>query len=457
MTSCILHIGMMKTGTSSIQESLKGFSDERIVSYRDHKGRTNHTPAVFGLVGAVGPAKASRSSGREIAPEFEARHSFDEQLRSLAGRSLVVSGEGMRWLATRQIRDLLAYLQSLEIGKITVVAYVRPPVGFITSSARATKGGLLHNLNVAGMSVDYQEIFEKFDRALGRENVFLWKFDPQFFPSGCVVQDFCQRLGTNFPGERIVRVNESLSREAVALLYTYRRFGIDLGSRAMTKQQHNQLVQRLAGIGQTKFRFSPDLVRPFLENNRLDIEWMEARLGQSLHEDLGEHQPGDIREEWDLIRPDPDVVEKLRDLLGRAAPVGVRGETPEEVASLVHALRGESVLPSSSTALTGSRQRAAKISIRRRNRRLEGPDARDQIPLWDPKTLSGVTRDQAQELGTNVFRYMKEILAQNEDGFVTFAGLGQFRIRKAEKVEGEQGAARARIRFWPAIDGGGGR
>jgi hypothetical protein len=64
---------------------------------------------------------------------------------------------------------------------------------------------------------------------------------------------------------------------------------------------------------------------------------MEARLGQTLHEDLGGHRPGDVRDESDLLRPDPNVTGKLLALLGDTA--GIKGETREEVAWLVHALR----------------------------------------------------------------------------------------------------------------------
>jgi hypothetical protein len=77
-------------------------------------------------------------------------------------------------------------------------------------------------------------LFEKFDDVLGRENVRLWKFDPPSFPNGCVVQDFCTRLGIALPRERVIRVNASISREAVQLLYTYRKLGRNFGALNIT-------------------------------------------------------------------------------------------------------------------------------------------------------------------------------------------------------------------------------
>jgi hypothetical protein len=185
--------------------------------------------------------------------------------------------------------------------------------------------------------------FGKFDEIFGRERVQLWKFDPSTFPNRCVVQDFCARLGISFPKERIVRHNESLSRQAVVALYTYGKLGEEYGSRTITGGEGMRLGLLIGGSG--KFRFSPDVVHPILEAHRSDVKWMEARLGESLHEDLDARHSGDVREEADLLRPDREAVTTILTLLGDAAPKGIKGDTPEEVALLVHALRVKHVPP----------------------------------------------------------------------------------------------------------------
>jgi hypothetical protein len=447
MSACVLHMGMMKTGTSSIQKSLKGFTDSSFVWYEDRKGRANHSPAIFGIVGAVKPSRKRR----RIEPEFEAPQRVDRAIRSLGGRSLVMSGEGMRLLASPQIQELAAYFRS-RVAKLTVVGYVRPPVGFRTSLAHATMGGKLTSLTLGNKSTGYRDTFEKFDNVLGRENVLLWKFDPKSFPAGCVVQDFCARLGIDFPAERIVRANESLSREAVALLYTYRKFGAELGSKTMGNPQRLELVQRLAGIGRTKFRFSPDLVRPFLERNRADIEWMERRLGQSLDEDWREHRPDDVREDWDLLRPDPKVVAQLREMLGDAAPAGVKGETPEEVAVLVHALRDE---PRSRPRVGWDQAKhAPAVKPRARGRegngQPKGVDLIEQMQQTQPELLNGISPQKARLLASNIFKHIQDNLAHMDDGTVSYAGLGSFRVRKVGQDQNGVNAVRTHIRFRPA-------
>jgi hypothetical protein len=171
-------------------------------------------------------------------------------------------------------------------------------------------------------------------------------------------------VGVDFPADRVIRVNESISREAVALLYTFRKLGG--GTQAPSRARVRRQVSALKEVGATKFRFSPDLLRPVLDEHRADIEWMEARLGDSLDEELGEHEPGDVRDEWDLLRPDPTVVAQLRALLGDKAPAALKGETPEEVALLVGALLREHAREQRPRALRRPRHEGASAHNARR-------------------------------------------------------------------------------------------
>jgi hypothetical protein len=176
---------------------------------------------------------------------------------------------------------------------------------------------------------------------------------------------------------------------------------------------------------------------------------MEARLGEPLSEDLGEPRPGDVREEADLLRPDPATVLSLRELLGRRAPVDIKGETPREVALLVHALRGASL-----------RDPDAGAGARARNG--QGPSGRfptvskpissllDELEQQDPAVLKGFSRADARELVRSVFRQMRETLTTVDEGLVRYEGLGRFRVTKVESGTRGKRDAETRIGFRPA-------
>jgi hypothetical protein len=253
-------------------------------------------------------------------------------------------------------------------------------------------------------------------------------------------------------------VNEALPFQAVALLYTYGKFGRRHGWERMTGREGMKLGS-LIGEG-SKFRFAPDLLRPILQRNRSDIAWMEARLGQSLDEELGQAQPGDVREEWDLLRPDPAVVERLLTLLGDAAPRGVKGETPEEVALLVHALRSKPL--SLRETVSNKLRRASDVprsAVPRVPRRaLATADGRrkrlgtllDEVQQSNPAALNGFPRAEAENLVRDVFAHMSGALSAAKDGFVDYEGLGRFRVRQVVKEIDGKKVTRTQIAFLPA-------
>jgi hypothetical protein len=79
------------------------------------------------------------------------------------------------------------------------VAYVRDLAGYITSNFQERVKNGYANFDLIDSAPPYRRWFEKFDAVFGSENVRLWKFDPASFPRGCVVQDFCARLGLELP------------------------------------------------------------------------------------------------------------------------------------------------------------------------------------------------------------------------------------------------------------------
>lgn len=343
MTRCIIHIGMHKTGSTSIQNSLSGLNDERFL-YAQLGLDPNHSLAIYSLF-ATQPERHQihraerRDAAAIVAYNKRMLGDLERAISSARGRTLLISGEDIIRLPPPDVTRLHSYFQR-HFDKPEVVGYVRPPAEFMASAfQQRVKGGSLTRFDPSRVYRKYEDTFSKFDKSFGRECVHLWKYDPESFPGRCAVQDFCSRLGISIAGGRIVRLNDSLPRQAVALLYTYRRLGQKYGSRTMRAPEGQRLGNLMAGIGNGRFRFSSAVTMPVLQRNRADIDWMEARLGQSLEEDLGACREHDVRGESDLLNPDPDTVTGLLGLLGDAAPAGVTGRTPEEVALLVHALR----------------------------------------------------------------------------------------------------------------------
>ena len=344
MTRCIIHIGMHKTGSTSIQASLNRLADSRFL-YADLGPEPNHSIPLCVLFSSD-PARCTsnkpskRHLGTDPAYWSLVRNRLDAAIGRCGDRTLLISGEDICSLARSDLAGLHRYFGA-RFDRVEVVAYVRSPAAYLASVFQQRVKGDLDEFNPAAMLRGYEETFGKFDELFGRANVHLWKFDPARFPGGCVVQDFCARLGIHLPRGRVKRANDSLPRPALDLLYCYRKFGKPHGSEDMPAGEAQRLGRVLSALGTDKLRFAPELVQPILERHRADIQWMEERLGVSLDEDLGERRAGDVGAEADLLSPAPQVVEGLLELLGDAAPAGNLGRTPVEVAALVHALRAK--------------------------------------------------------------------------------------------------------------------
>jgi hypothetical protein len=337
---CIIHIGMNKTGSTSIQRSLKIFEDDHFM-YARLGNRANHSFPIYSLFASDPERHRSyRVAARRLANVDSFKKvvwkELDSAVSALQGRALLISGEFIASLPETDMVKLRQYFETRFDG-LTIVGYVRPPAGYMISSfQQRVKSGGLAKFDLTRMYRSYQFIFGKFDRIFGRDNVLLWKFDPKVFPESCVVRDFCARLGISLPTEKIIRMNDSLSRQAVTALYAYNKFSKNLGANPFSGAESGKIRNILRG---DKFRLSPDILLPVLEQHRSDIEWMEARLGQSLQEDFAEHEPSDPRSEADLLRPNPEITRRLLAELGSSAPPGVKGDMPRDVAHLIHALR----------------------------------------------------------------------------------------------------------------------
>jgi hypothetical protein len=339
MGNCIIHVGMHRTGSSSIQRSLHGFSNGEIV-YGQFGKQPNHSIPLSSLF-APDPAtpwlhQLAGRTGEQLQSYIDRmRIELENNLANAGDRTLLFSGEAVSLLPQEGLQKLHAFLKS-RFENISVVAYIRPPAGYISSSfqQRLRAGG--HG-GFEPIYRSYKKSFSGFDEVFGQENVLLWKFSPETFPGNCVVRDFCRRLGIALPASRIIRINESMSREIATLLYIYSKFAEDLGFEKLTVRMSLNLIGGLSGVGGVKFRFAPSLIGPLLEKNQEDIEWMEARLGQPLKEDFSRDRPGDIGEESDLLTPDPAIVQELRERLGEESLCIEQRDPLHIVVALVHA------------------------------------------------------------------------------------------------------------------------
>jgi hypothetical protein len=447
---------MHKTGSTSIQNSFWKNLNSKDWKYA-RMGLPNHGPLFETILQEAPPCtqnypyqnKSTDSDG--FFGKMNRRNGVTAKLlRDIgqAGENYLLSGE---WMSTDRAgySKIVAFRELLSpyVENFAIVGYVRSPKSYMESSFQERLKRSSPALDFENLRPKYRKKLEKFDLVFGKENVMLWKFDPSTFTNHCVVQDFCRRLGIKFPKENIERKNESLSREAVAFLYAYRKYARKLNnSKSFSLKEDALLVNCLTQLKGSKLRFASEVVQPVLDANRIDIEWMENRLGESLAEPY-ENSTDAIRSEEDLLTYRPE------DLLWLARHLGteyvercLEPISPKEVASWMLTLHLK--LIDKNTSAVPSGKEATKVKRTSQNRvslnnlvRLAKNNTPELAPLSDK---------QAVALLSSVFGQINQQAASMDKGALNIVGLGKFQIRQIGRVKSGQEILAKRVIFHPA-------
>jgi hypothetical protein len=281
---CILHIGMHKTGSSSIQATLyENFIHNEYEYLRLRKDYSVFMYTIF-QKDVIHPYLIKKGIGETVDRlRIKYRKELEQKILGSDKSRIIISGEGIVSIDQHYLIYLRNFL-SKYFKKTTVIAYVRPPVSYIQSHFQQKIKNGFDSFNLSLSYPNYRDKFGKFDKLFGKENVLLFKFDPNSLKDGDVVHDFLSRLDVDISSEKIIRVNDSLSLEAIALIYIYRKFGPNYGAGVEALRKNKYLISILREIGNTKFKLSQEVIKPILDANRKDIVWMQKRLGEDLIE-----------------------------------------------------------------------------------------------------------------------------------------------------------------------------
>lgn len=277
-STVILHVGMHKTGTTSIQKSLQDLSAAR-ARYVQLGGSNHSAPVVTAFHDDPAEMGLHRRAGREAEDVAGFRQRVRQRLEAELSRTaefdkFVLSGEGIVALPPHALKELRGVLLS-HVGQVQVFAYIREPVGFSVSAfqQRVKNGGKAFRLT----QPDYRKKFQRFINVFGREQFSARVFARAELKDGSVVADFCHQWSLPFDRSKEVRSNESISEPVVKLLHLFNREG------PAPQQNRRWLNARAAFIEclSTHFRGRFELPGQFHGQaiDADDLAWLERQLG----------------------------------------------------------------------------------------------------------------------------------------------------------------------------------
>ncbi len=303
MRTCYLHLGMPKTGSSSIQAAFHGFQTPTL-AYAALREKNHGLPLAAAF--ATDPATVREFRWRETPPEeiaeTVARMKAQIDAACRTRKSVIFSGEAViDQLKPAEFARLVATMRQ-HFDRVVAIAYVRPLAALAASQMQQRIRMGLGKFQLP--PPDYRRRFEPVIDSIGRDDCILVRFDRADLHGSDIVTDFAHRLGLDRAPKSDVVTNESLSSEALGALYAFNRFtGPLLRSRDRTRMRR-EMELALRDVGTTKFGLDPALVREHVAKYAEDIAWIEQVCGFELS---GE------------VKPVPHPIRTGRQLLDLAA------------------------------------------------------------------------------------------------------------------------------------------
>jgi hypothetical protein len=275
MRTCYLHLGMPKTGSSSIQGAFHGFETNQ-VAYAKLRG-SNHGPLMC-MAFARNPEALPEARWQKAKPMRERLTLSDAKttfMKAIATKkSLILSGEIMiDRLDDDEFSDMISTLRS-RFDRVVAIAYIRPLASLAASQfQQRVKTG---QRRFVIPSPDYRKRFEKVVSEFDPADIVWRRFDRADLMRGDIVDDFSHILGVGTPPKNGILKNESLTTEALAALYAFNRHTAPWLKLPVRNKLRARILEQLRVVGNTKFCLAPEIVARHIAEYRDDIAWMEA-------------------------------------------------------------------------------------------------------------------------------------------------------------------------------------
>lgn len=230
MKEVLLHIGIHKTGSSSIQESLKGYADQttRSASFQE----VNHSIPMTTIFSRNRyDYHIWRKLGLSRAEVEEKRADYldilEKDISDNRYERLIISGEDMSTLYEEEKRDLISFFRTHGLN-VRVFTFVRDPQDFAASSIQEhIKGGAK---SLPKISTRYRVRLDEFRKGLPADCLIVRDFQKTISEFGDISTGFAKIVGLDIKSP--VRANESLSSAATKLIYRLNKLPINtFGSR----------------------------------------------------------------------------------------------------------------------------------------------------------------------------------------------------------------------------------
>ncbi len=348
---CILHAGIPKTGTTSIQKYLQdnATSSDHFVyvsQYGVHSGfDLNHllssrpTDYLEYTIGNLKPGDVEKNKTAALQyVRQQAEKAIEEK------KKLIFSWEGCFVVFDYEELTLFRNLMESLGFTVEVIIYIRTwKDQYESGFQQRIKGNGLDQFIPVGpnQKKGMSSKVKCFEEVFGAHAVRLFKFDTALFENGDVVAHYCQQTEIPYKATRIYRQNDSLRLPAIKFLYAYNRYGPAHGYGPALKNNF-LLISALAELEGPSLKFHSSLLDSMTDLIAQERPWLEQKMGGiSLAEDICKYDNEEytIKSESDMFNFSPDSLNWLAARVNARPVTPVSGEqAAKRVAVQLHAL-----------------------------------------------------------------------------------------------------------------------
>lgn len=295
MRRLILHIGMPKAGSTSVQRFAAG-NRARLADLGFHYPDLSHNHSRW-LAGLVSPepvkldgaVRRRLGSGGRSTGDYERSDLLsvvEAALEPGGAGTTILSGEALFRFEPDRAAALAAFLAP-RFDRVRVLCWLREPCSLATS--RAQQNVRSGRMDLAALTApraihsgrsrlvaDYRRGLETWIRLYGREAVDIREFDRRAFAGGDLLADFRQAAG--IPEDPLFVVedkvwNPSLSAEAVALLDR-------LVARGLPGRDFERAARLASALPGARFALPAATLDRVRTAAQADVAWLETVTGR---------------------------------------------------------------------------------------------------------------------------------------------------------------------------------
>jgi hypothetical protein len=291
-TTVHIHVGMHKTGTTSIQATL--FRNRRTLLREDVNYLAvseNHSTTLFPLLTAhphryrpnvrAGFDTEEKAARRNAAID----KAFRRELTRNRASHFVISGEDLFALGPAALKKLKLVLEPYA-DEIRIIVYVREPYSSINSAfQQRVRNGLDWNEVMAKPPIPRYRRISNFFEVFGREQVDVRIFKPERLKDGDLLTDFFDAIGVNAGVlKKLDRVsaNRSLSFEAMLILQALIRIRPEHSAANAYPHRAQAIEDLLARIKGRPFQAPLSVFRQVQDEVQQELDWLHQILGEEV-------------------------------------------------------------------------------------------------------------------------------------------------------------------------------